>query len=215
MLDSKIIRRELAKLKKMPPWGRKQGNRWDQLSNFIYRTETLNEVWQQVNEVAKRDRLDVTEFGAYAVRRWYNFHTHNQILQIILNHPDVQPEQDRTHRTIDFYLRGIPFDLKISRFPKAYPQSIAYARQNPHHLAHWQYENQSRQGRYHTGNRLFMVLYPRQHPELTWQLRRDFETLEPLVQGFLAEPTLLGLTVTDYYTGQIYRPWAALIFVTK
>jgi hypothetical protein len=122
---------------------------------------------------------------------------------------------DPKHRTIDFYLRDIPFDLKLSRFPKAYPKSLKYAWQNRHHLAQWQYENQSRQGRYHTGNRLFIILHDRQQPELSWQLRREFESLEALVEEFLAAPTLLGLAITHQETQELYRPWAGIIFYVK
>lgn len=214
-VDSKRIRRELAKLETLPPWGRKQGNQWDRLSNFVYQTETLDEVRQRVKAVATAEQLNLREFGAYVVRRWYNHHTHDQLLLMFLAHPEVQPEADRKHRTIDFYLRGLPFDLKVSRFPKAYPEDIKYAWQHRHHLALWQYRHQSQQGRYHTGNRLFVILHDRTQPDLTWQLRRDFETLQTLIDDFLKAPILLGLTVTDRHNQKIYRPWAAMIFYVK
>lgn len=199
----------------MPPWGRAQGNHWDRLSNFVYRTTSLSHLWQQVTQVAQSQQLDTKVFGAYVVRRWYNHHSHNQILQIFLAHPDVEAERDAKHHTIDFYLRGIPFDLKVSRFPRAYPESLKYAWQNRHHLAAWQYHHQSRQGRYHIGNRLFVMLHNRAQPDLGWQLRRDFDALEPLINDFLATPLLLGLTVTHQRTQEIYQPWSAVIFHIK
>ncbi|RME77066.1 MAG: hypothetical protein D6784_04415 [Chloroflexi bacterium] len=206
---------ELNRLTGLPAWGRKQENRWDALSRFVYRTATLEDVRRQAQTTAAEHRLDAPAFEAYAVRRWFNFHTHNRILQMFLSHPDVEPEQNRRHHSIDFYLRGIPFDLKISEFPRGYPQSLAYARQNPHHLAVWQYRNQSRQGRYHTGNRLFVVLHHTIRPELTWQLRRDFDRLQMVIADFLATPTLLGLTIVDQQSGEVYRPWAGVIFCVK
>ncbi|MBN1221144.1 MAG: hypothetical protein JXM69_19635 [Anaerolineae bacterium] len=138
-----LIRHELGKLPELPRWGRVQENHWDRLSNFIYRVKTLRGVQRQARAKAQAEGLEVKAFEAYAVRRWYNQHTHDQILQIFLAHPDVQPEENRKHHTIDFYLRGLPFDLKVSRFPQAYPESIEYAQQHPHHLALWQYQNQS------------------------------------------------------------------------
>lgn len=209
------IRHELSKLKKMPPWGRAQGNHWDQLSNFVYRTPSLSQLWQQVTQVAQAEKIDPETFGAYAIRRWYNHHTHDQILQIFLAHPDVEVEQDTKHHTIDFYLRDIPFDLKLSRFPRAYPETLKHAWQNRHHLAMWQYHHQSKQGRYHTGNRLFLILHNRAQPDLSWQLRRDFDALERLINDFLAAPILLGLTLTHQHTQEIYRPWSAVIFHVK
>lgn len=213
--ENDLIRAELARLTGMPPWGRPQGDFWDRLSNFIYRTRTLQGIQRQAGAVARDKGLDPKSFEAYAVRRWYNHHTHDQILKIFYQSPEVTPEIDPKHRTIDFYLRDIPFDLKLSRFPKAYPKSLKYAWQNRHHLAQWQYENQSRQGRYHTSNRLFIILHDRKQPELSWQLRRDFEKLETLAQEFLAAPTLLGLVVRRQETQEIYRPWAGIIFYVK
>ncbi len=215
MSDFNLIRHELGKVTDLPPWGRPQGDAWDRLSNFVYRVKTLRGVQRQAGAVAAANGLDVALFENYAIRRWYNHHTHNQILQMFLAHPDVQPEENAKHRTIDFYLRGLPFDLKVSRFPRAYPESLKFAWQNRHHLARWQYAHQSMQGRYHTGNRLFVVLHHRQTPELTWQLRRDFETLDKLVTEFLAEPLLLGLSVTHNHSGEIIQPWAAVIFYVK
>jgi hypothetical protein len=214
-VEQQLIRSELHKLTEMPPWGRPQGDFWDRLSNFIYHTKTLQGVQRQAQALARAKGLGVEAFEAYTLRRWYNHHTHDQILQLFYQHPEITPEVDPKHRTIDFYLRGLPFDLKISRFPRAYPKTLKYAWQNRHHLAQWQYENQSRQGRYHTSNRLFIILHDRKQPELTWQLRRDFEKLEALVQEFLAAPTLLGLLVTHQQTQEVYRPWAGIIFYVK
>jgi hypothetical protein len=215
MVKTDLIRLELNKLNKMPPWGRPQGDRWDRLSNFVYHTITLREVWQQVNAVAIAEKLDIEAFGAYAVRRWYNHHTHDQILNIFYNHADVRPEENRKHRTIDFYFRDLPFDLKISRFPKAYPKELKFAEQNPHHLALWQYKHQSKQGRYHTGNRLFIILHDQAEPELSWRLRRDFAALEKRINSFLQRPTLLGLSLTHQHNQEIYHPWSAIIFFIK
>ena len=213
-IDS-LIRAELKKLKDMPPWGRAQGDRWDKLSNFIYRIKTLQGVQRQAQAIAQAQKLDATAFGAYAVRRWFNHHSHDEILQMFYAHPTVQPETDRKHRTIDFYLRDLPFDLKISRFPQAYPESLAYAQQQPSHLALWLYENQSKQGRYHIGHRLFLILHNVTLPSLTWRRRCEFDILEQLIQEFLEAPPLFGLTLRNYHTGETYHPWSAVIFHVK
>ncbi|GIK39834.1 MAG: hypothetical protein BroJett011_36670 [Chloroflexota bacterium] len=210
-----LIRHELNKLESLPPWGRAQGDQWDRLSSFVYQVKTLQGVQRQAQAVAQAHRLNVEAFVAYALRRWFNHHTHDQILQIFYAHPDVKPEDNRKHHSIDFYLRSIPFDLKVSTFPKAYPKSLKHAWQHRHELALWQYENQSKQGRYHTGNRFFIILHHRSQPDLSWQLRRDFESLERLIQEFLTLPALLGLTLTNPKTQEIHQPWAAVIFHIK
>jgi len=206
------MRHELNKLSELPPWGRPQGDNWDRLSNFIYQTATLPEVRQQAQAKAATYKLDAEAFEAYAIRRWYNHHTHDQILQMFLAHPHIEPEKNKKHRAIDFYLRGLPFDLKVSRFPHAYPHNISYAQQHPHHLALWQYQQQSKQGRYHTGNRLFIVLHNPTEPEQTWQLRRNFDTIASLILDYLDAPTLFGLTITNFQNQEVYHPWSAVIF---
>lgn len=210
-----LVRQELNKLDHLPPWGRQQGDAWDRLSNFIYRVETLAGVRRQAQAVARAKQLDVAAFESYTVRRWYNHHTHDQILKIFYAHPDVRPEANPKNRRIDFYFRDIPFDLKVSRFPRGYPETIEYALAHPHHLAEWQYRHQSKQGRYHLGNRLFIVLHNSVRSDQTWQLRRDFEPLTTLVTEFLDRPTLLGPTLTDQHTAEQYRPWSAIIFYVK
>jgi hypothetical protein len=210
--DFNLIRQELHQLPQLPPWGRAQGDQWDRLSNFIYRVKTWRGMQSQARAVATAAALPVEAFEAYAVRRWFNHHTHDQILAMFLAQPQVQAEPERRHHTIDFYLRGLPFDLKISLFPRAYPESLDFAQAQPHHLAHWLYQHQSKQGRYHTGNRLFIILHHLAQPELSWQLRRDFVALERRIGDFVARPILLGLTVTDPQTQQVVHPWSALIF---
>ncbi len=215
MTTVSLIRRELQKLKDMPPWGRAQGDRWDKLSNFVYRVKTLQGVQRQARAMAQAQKLDVAAFEAYTVRRWFNHHSHDEILRIFQAHPTVTPEADRKHRTIDFYLRDIPFDLKISRFPQAYPESLAYAHQQPEHLAYWLYDNQSKQGRYHTGHRLFLILHNVTLPSLTWRRRCEFEALEAVIGDFLETPRLFGLTLRNHHTGQMHHPWSAVIFYVK
>ena len=212
MSEFNTIRHELNKLNEMPPWGRNQGDQWDRLSNFVYRVKTLRGIRRQAQAVAKAEGINVEAFENYTIRRWYNHHTHDQILQMFYRHPDVRPEENRKHPTTDFYLRDIPFDLKISRFPKSYPESIKYGWQHRHHLAQWMYEHQSKEGRYHTGNRLFIILHHQTQADHVWELRRDFETLEALVEAYLHTPTLLGLTLVNHHTQEIYHPWSGIIF---
>ncbi len=205
----------MNKLQTLPDWGRAQGDQWDRLSAFVYRVRTLRGVQRQALALARARGLEPEAFESYTIRRWFNHHTHDQVLQMFYAHPTIRPAENPQDRTVDFYLRDIPFDLKISLFPRAYPENIFYAQQHPHHLARWQYENQSREGRYHTGNRLFIILHHLLQPELSWQYRRDFETLAGLVQQFLEEPTLLGLTLTHHHTGETRSVWSSLIFCVK
>ena len=211
MTPSPRIRQELNKLDQLPAWGRPQENNWDQLSDFIYRVKILAGLRRQAIAKAQAEGLKEQAFLAYVIRRWYNYHTHQEIFNIICAHPSVYPEANARHHMIDFYLRDLPFDLKLSRFPRAYPHSLDEALANPADLINWQYRHQSQEWRYHTANRFFIIFHNRSNPANTWRLRRDFARLESLLHRYLAAPTLIGANFADK-EGIRRHPWTAIIF---
>ncbi len=205
------IRAELRRLTRMPPWGRIQGDDWDQASRFIYRIRSLDELRRETRRVAAQRGYPLGEFGAYVIRRWYNFHTHQVVLEIFCAHPRVRREPNPRHHHIDFYLDDVPFDLKLTSFPRAYPHPLDEARADPADLIHWLYREQSREGRYHVANRLFVVFHHAAEPERTWEVRRMFDRIERAVGAFLERPTLIRADVTGP-DGTRHRPQAGAIF---
>ncbi len=211
------VRRELLKVKRMPPWGRVQGNVWDRASRFIYQIDDLDALRSETRRVAAKMNLPLWDFGSYVIRRWYNFHTHQVALDLILAHPRTRPEPDPFHHTVDFYLddadkrHPLGFDLKLTTLPRGFGHDIAYARAHPKELAHWLYVHQSKQGRFHAANRLFVVLHDGADPGRTWELRRDFERLERAIHAFLDEPHLVSVEFEDR-EGKQRRPLAGVIF---
>jgi methylase of polypeptide subunit release factors len=213
------IRQELLKVKRMPPWGRVQGDEWDRASRFIYSIANLNALRRETKRVAAELGLPVNDFGRYVIRRWYNFHTHQAALDIVLAHPRTRPELDPFHHTVDFYLgeadlQSVGFDLKLTTLPKGFGHDIAYAQVHPDELAQWLYANQSTQGRFHAANRLFVVLHDAIEPEHTWELRRDFERLERAIGGFLDEPRLIQVAFEDQ-EGARHQTTAGVIFCIR
>jgi 16S rRNA G966 N2-methylase RsmD len=213
------VRQELLKVKSMPPWGRAQDDAWDRASGFIYRLTNLRALRRETKRVAAELGLPVNDFARYVIRRWYNFHTHQAALDIILAHSSTSPEPDPFHHTVDFYLgeaglRPEGFDLKLTTLPKGFDQDIAYAQNHPEELARWLYVNQSTQGRFHAANRLFVVLHDAIDPKRTWELRRDFERLEQAIGDFLDEPRLMRVTFDDQ-EGTRHQPTAGVIFCVR
>jgi hypothetical protein len=213
------VRGELLKVKRMPPWGRVQGDAWDRASRFIYGTTSLNALRRETKRVAAEQGLPVNDFGRYVIRRWYNFHTHQAALDIVLAHPNTQPEPDPFHHTVDFYLdegapRPLGFDLKLTTLPRGFEHDAAYAQVHPEELARWLYVNQSTQGRFHAANRLFVVLHDAVDPKHTWKLRRDFERLEQAIGDFLDRPRLTQIAFEDR-EGTQHQPTAGVIFCVR
>ncbi len=214
------VRRELRRVKQMPPWGRVQGDEWDRASRFIYTTRTLDALRRETKRVATEAGLPLRDFGRYVIRRWYNFHTHQVALDVILAHSRTRPEPDPFHHTVDFYLddadrrHPLGFDLKLTPLPRAFGHDIAYARTHPDELALWLYEHQSKQGRFHAANRLFVVLHDDVDPDQTWELRRDFSRLEQAIHAFLDQPRLVRVEFADR-EGKRCQPTAGVIFCTR
>ena len=210
----------------MPPWGRVQGDEWDRASRFIYTIRTLDALRRETKRVAAELGLPPRGFGSYVIRRWYNFYTHQVALDVILAHPRTRPEPDPFHHTVDFYLDNadkqhpadqqhpLGFDLKLTPLPRGFGRDIAHARAHPDELAHWLYERQSKQGRFHAANRLFVVLHDTANPDQTWELRRDFARLEQAIHAFLDEPRLLRVECVDR-GGKRCQPTAGVIFCTR
>jgi len=208
------VRSELLKVKQMPPWGRVQGDEWDRASRFIYNIRELNGLRRETKRVAAERGLPLRDFGSYVIRRWYNFHTHQAALDLILAHPRTRAEPDPFHHTVDFYLDEEGFDLKLTTLPRGLGHDLAYARAHPEELARWLYVNQSKQGRFHGDNRLFVILHNGADPARAWELRRDFGRLERAIRAFLDEPRLLHLEFANQ-EGKQYRPTAGVIFCVR
>ncbi len=208
------IRGELCKVERMPRWGRVQGNAWDRASRFIYRIDDLDTLRRETKRTAARMNLPLWDFGSYVIRRWYNFHTHQVVLDVILAHTRTRPEPDPYHHTVDFYLDDEGFDLKLTGLPRGFGRDLAYARAHPVELAHWLYANQSKQGRFHAANRLFVVLRDTVDPARTWELRRDFERLEQVLHAFLDRPDLARVAFNDRQGNQ-RKPLAGVVFCTR
>jgi hypothetical protein len=191
-----------------------QGNEWDRASRFIYSTTSLNALRRETKRVAAELSLPVNDFAPYVIRRWYNFHTHQAALDIVLAHPRTRPEPDPFHHTVDFYLDEEGFDLKLTTLPKGFGHGIDYAQAQPEKLAQWLYTHQSTQGRFHAANRLFIVLHDATDPQRTWELRRDFERLEKAIGAFLDEPRLMRVAFEDQ-EGDHHQPTAGIIFCVR
>nr|HID13564.1 hypothetical protein [Anaerolineae bacterium] len=208
------VRRELLKVEHMPSWGRIQGDEWDRASRFVYSIRTLDALRRETRRVATEAGLPLRDFGRYVIRRWYNFHTHQATLDVVLTHPRTRPEPDPFHHTVDFYLDGQGFDLKLTELPQGFGHGIAYARAHPEDLVRWLYLHQSAQGRFHAANRLFVILHDAADPDCTWELRRDFTRLKRAIHAFLDEPRLMRVEFEDR-EGERHRPLAGVIFCVR
>jgi len=204
-MDLPRVERELKKRWAYPyHWGRKQSNSWDQMTNFIYTTYSMNSL------LRKTEHFD-PPLRHYAFNRWYNFWSAMAVEDIFASHPTVKANRNSYDKVIDFTIEGIPFDHKTTVFPKGFGHSFEYARAHERELITWLYTHQSQEGRKHLKNRLFIVLYDgetMQHWKMKAEIMRLRSVIDSYVQGFSQK----HLKRFDFGEGEIVSD---MIWVTK
>lgn len=120
----------------------------DKDTGFIYYCKNVS----QVIDLAMSNDADI----AYSVHRWYNFVT-SKMAEELFEQFGAKPETDPKSHEIDFYLKDIAFDLKLTTMPQIEAQNTLKTRKERNDLIKWMYNNQSKQGRKHFGNKIFIV----------------------------------------------------------
>jgi hypothetical protein len=204
-MNIQVLERELRYRTHIPyQWNARQGDAADAQTNFIYRCTTFDQVHRQASACFG----ETSERYHYALNRWFNFQSAQAVEYFFARHPRVRPEPNTRHQSIDFYLDGIPFDHKTTVWPRGYPGTFDDAVLNPQGLALWLYRNQSTQRRYHTANRIFLVLFAddREH----WRMKAHLGLLAARIEEYLDAFTPAQL-ITVPVAGS---PQADVIFVT-
>jgi hypothetical protein len=182
--DLSVIENELKKRLAYPyTWGRRQSDRFDQATRFIYSTFSFDELLRE-SEKRFNQQEEGKEYLNYALNRWYNFWSAVAVERIFCALPGVQSAVNPRDRLVDFTIGGITFDHKTSVFPKNFSQSQATSQKDPRSLIQWLYDNQSQEGRRHFGNRLFIVLHASdgQH----WKLKAEVGLLRQAIEQYMA-----------------------------
>ncbi len=179
------LQTELQKYTREPflPWGQKQNNHWDNLTNFVYKIPEWNGLKQNIDRYQPAN-VERRQFFAYASHRWFNFWSARGVETIFSELSGVTAALNPRDRLVDFSINGTTFDHKTSVFPKRYPYDLSFARQNPVSLVDWLYKNQSSQRRQHFHNRLFLVLYDSQRGE-HWKLRAELLWLKTKIEAYV------------------------------
>jgi hypothetical protein len=149
-----------------------QTNCLDSTTRFIYKSNTIAEIEYYCAQYS-------VELN-YALHRWYNFNCAKIHEEIFIKLGAIK-ESDSYHKTIDFYLFDVPFDLKTTYFPMAIKDKTNYSltdREGKNSLILWLYANQSKQSRFHLENRLFIVCE-------NLESKSNFETIEKRVKQFI------------------------------
>lgn len=103
----------------------------------------------------------------YAAHRWINTQSSRAFERIILCHPRIVPEANKSNPDVDFWVDDtFPLDLKVTNWPKDWEhkrasrtdQKLKRCLNDPTSLINWYYKSQG-PARWNWQNRLFIVCY--------------------------------------------------------
>lgn len=151
------IRYKIDDMKKTVPYlkdsWQKQTDEMDKETRFIYKTYS-------VDEIIERNRKNPIKHFDYAIRRYFNKTISHTAEELFCRYNICEKEKNKFHKSIDFWILGVPFDLKVSSYPARVGferEDFVTEREYRDHLIKWLYENQSQQQRKHMRNRLFIL----------------------------------------------------------
>jgi len=184
-MDIKSLEKELHRLEEYSWQGQRQNDSLDKLTNFVYDISRFESVQEKIQELKKENKNFPEN---YAFARWYNFWCSKGLEAIFNKSERVEKEEYEKHKFKDFTIKGIAFDLKLTVIPDSLKKRLPFPRPNliylnekPDILLSHFYTRQSRKGRFHTANRLFVVCYDLNEPEKSWELKRELRTITPLI----------------------------------
>lgn len=149
----------------------------DSWTEFIYESKLYATFKARAGlELARHPyRAELTEYAAW---RWYNWRCSAAVEAMFCSFPGVRAEPNKKHPTIDFYIGGVPFDLKVTNLPNG------LAPDKPRDVLNWFYKNQSRERRYSLNNRLFVAL-PCIGESEAWRLKANLVEIYSYVEEYM------------------------------
>lgn len=184
-MDDVAIEKELKKrLKFEYYWGRKQVDKFDKQTNFIYKIRLFERLLLEI-ETKFKNNSQYHNLKNYTLNRWFNFWSAKAIENIFCKHSNVNPHPNSYNKFIDFFIHEIPFDHKTTIFPNGFNKSVPYAIEHKNEIIEWLYKNQSQQQRKHFKNRLFIVLVNYENENEHWKLKAEISWLKKIVSTYL------------------------------
>lgn len=219
--EEQEIKRELQRLQtyQSSVW---LGNVDSMLQRTVRRVKDLKELEEQIQQTL------LPMVGNYVKWSWYNQWTERIIGNMFTDHEEVIPTLRRV-KAVDFFLRGVPFDLKLTFLPKGFiadlerehefnnvTDAVSFALKNPRRLAEWLYANQG-PVRFDNSNRMFLVLINAENLGQSWRLKSAFDLVDKRISEFLASreefyEVRYYYDKTDVYRGN-YTATCFILFV--
>jgi len=153
------------------------------------------------------------DFTNYVICAWFNHWTTTLIEQHICSHDRVIPTI-KHKKGVDIFFDGQPFDLKTTNLPRNY--DVSSALENPSDLAVWMYEEQGEQ-RFGADNRLFVIMLDKKNPEMSWELKREFDFVFEIIDDFFDKESVSSNDEITFYSKEKkpFHPISKIMMVTR
>lgn len=169
-------------------WSRRhiQNNNLDILTKYIYTTYTFDELVEKNKKCSELHNIDYDDISAYAINRRFNKTVALYAEDVFAEFNIVVEEKNEKHKLIDFYIKWIPFDLKLSVFPKWFNNTIEYAETHKEELMERLYNNASKEWRHHNWNKIFIICYSEDwnHNRTKWNLTKIRQWIENYMKKY-------------------------------
>lgn len=166
-------------------WGSRQKDIKDYETEFIKSTNDFSHLTEMLARLEANNPNFPTQ---YAINRWYNFWCSQGVEALFARRDCVEPEENKRHKTVDFKISGVSFDLKLSVMPMSKAvklpnpdANLRYWQEHSDNLIYWFYSHQSAEKRHHMANRLFVVCYDLFRPAESWKLKKELGIMNPMV----------------------------------
>lgn len=215
MMLKKVIEAKEADLKKMWNVGYNYEMRATQLNvatSFVFKVETFDELMSELVSRFPVWTIDRERLVNYAMARWYNYQSAKFGEAVFAGYRNVQkatPEEDMK-KHIDFYINGVPFDLKNVTYPAAFKHNQRYARSHPRDLIHWLYANQSQKSMQSFGNKIYIVMHSGYRPN--WMLKAELFRIKKAIGRWMQSYNLRNMNIR---LDQNIRVKSDLIWITE
>jgi len=205
-ISDEDLQNELKKVSEFS-WGVVQGQLDQKIqSQYVRQIVTYDDL---VGSVAAELHDEITN---YVICTWFNHWTTTLIEEHISSHQRVIPTIKNV-KGVDLFFDGQPFDLKTTGLPRNYDPIAAL--ENPSDLAVWMYENQGAQ-RFGSDNRLFVVLFDKENPDLSWQLKRDYNLVFTAIDNFFnKEAVSSDDEIVFTFAKKTYTAISKVLLITK
>lgn len=178
---------------------------------YVRKFPRLSRMHQAINDDLRKNPY-LAEIRDQSTASWYNHWSTILIENHIGTHRNVVPTLSPI-KGLDIFFQGLPFDLKVSSFPKRL--SFRQYAGNHRNLATWLYEHQSHT-RFGAHNRIYLVLADRTDLSLSWRLKSKITLISSHLDEFFDQAEVSSRDrITFRFRSRTFKPVTKVVLISS